>query len=87
MTPVTFADQISAGDIQSGKQRRGAVALIIVREAFDLTRPHRPQRLRPVSAWICAFSSTHNTKARSGGFRYKPTMSRTFSTTKDRGTA
>ena len=31
------------------------------------------------SAWICDFSSTHSTSARSGGFRYSPTMSRTFS--------
>src|SRR5216683_1464173 len=31
------------------------------------------------SAWIWLFSSAHNTRARSGGFRYKPTMSRTFS--------
>src|SRR5215469_8779750 len=30
------------------------------------------------STWL--FSSTHRTTARSGGFRYKPTMSRTFST-------
>src|ERR1700737_8588 len=31
-------------------------------------------------AWIWLFSSTHNTTALSGGFRYRPTMSRTFST-------
>src|SRR5215831_11417127 len=30
-------------------------------------------------AWIWLFSSTHRTSARSGGFRYSPTMSRTFS--------
>ncbi len=32
------------------------------------------------SAWICDFSSTHNTIALSGGAIYRPTMSRTFST-------
>ena len=31
------------------------------------------------SAWIWLFSSTHSTTAWSGGFRYSPTMSRTFS--------
>jgi hypothetical protein len=80
VTPVTFADHFSAGDIQSGKQRRGAVALIIVRAAFDLTGRIGNSGCVRFSAWICAFSSTHNTNARSGGFRYKPTMSRTFST-------
>ena len=31
------------------------------------------------SAWIWVFSSTHRTNALSGGFRYRPTISRTFS--------
>ncbi len=31
------------------------------------------------SAWICVFSSTHSTKACSGGLRYRPTTSTTFS--------
>ncbi len=31
-------------------------------------------------AWIWLFSSTHSTSAWSGGFRYRPTMSQTFST-------
>ncbi len=34
------------------------------------------------SAWIWVFSSTHNTKARSGGFKYRPTTSRTLATNK-----
>ncbi len=32
------------------------------------------------SAWTWVFASAHNTGARSGGFRYSPTTSRTFST-------
>jgi hypothetical protein len=32
------------------------------------------------NAWIWAFSSTQSTSAPSGGFRYRPTMSRAFST-------
>ena len=32
------------------------------------------------SAWICDFSSTHKTSARSGGAMYSPTTSRTFAT-------
>ena len=31
------------------------------------------------NAWIWDFSSTHRTNARSGGFRYSPTTSLTFS--------
>jgi hypothetical protein len=31
------------------------------------------------SAWICDFSSTSSTRARSGGLRYSPQMSWTFS--------
>jgi hypothetical protein len=31
------------------------------------------------SAWHWLFSSTHNTKALSGGFRYSPTASCSFS--------
>ena len=31
------------------------------------------------SAWIWLFSSAHSTSARSGGLRYRPTISRTFS--------
>ena len=33
-------------------------------------------------AWIWLFSSTQRTRARSGGAKYRPTMSRTFSTKK-----
>ena len=32
------------------------------------------------NSWICVFSSTQSTIALSGGFRYRPTMSLTFST-------
>src|SRR3954453_21069888 len=32
------------------------------------------------NAWICDFSSVHNTIAPSGGLRYKPTTSNTLST-------
>jgi hypothetical protein len=31
------------------------------------------------NAWTWVFSSTHNTTAASGGFRYSPTTSRTLS--------
>ena len=39
------------------------------------------EQVRPVpSAWIPLFSSTQNTTALAGGFRYSPTTSRSFST-------
>ena len=56
------------------------MALIILRSTLDLARRIGNNGCVRFRAWICAFSSTHNTKARSGGFRYKPTISRTFST-------
>ncbi len=40
---------------------------------------HRQDRRGRSNAWICDFSSTARTTARSGGFKYKPQMSWTFS--------
>jgi hypothetical protein len=44
---------------------------------LSLARPHRQHRLTAVECLIWDFSSTQSTKARSGGWRYKTTMSRT----------
>ena len=55
------------------------MALVVVRAPLDLARAHRQQRLRAVQRLNLAFSSTHSTSACSGGFMYRPTMSRTFS--------
>jgi hypothetical protein len=60
-------------DIQRGEQRRCALPHVIVRAAFDVARSQRQDRGRAIQAWICDFSSTQSTRARSGGARYRPT--------------
>ena len=80
MPAMTLADDLARRDIQRGKQRGCAMAAIVVRPALGRAERHRQHRCGAVQAWIWLFSSTLNTNARSGGARYKPTMSRTFST-------
>ena len=51
-----------------------------MRDPFDIREAHGQYRLRALKRldlWL--FSSTHSTTACSGGLRYSPTMSRTFS--------
>lgn len=57
-------DHSAGGDIKGCKQRRRAVALVIIRPFFI----GRPGCVRS-SAWIWVFSSTESTSARSGGLR------------------
>ena len=54
---------------EAREQRRGAVALVIVRAPFDLPWTHRQQRLLRSRACIWLFSSTQITSALSGGSR------------------
>src|ERR1700689_4549449 len=53
---------------------------VIVGPLLWQTGAERQNRLVRSRACTCDFSSTHSTMACSGGFRYRPTMSRTFST-------
>ena len=75
MTAVQFADHFAGGDVEGGDQRRRAMAHVVMGAPLRKTRHQRQTGLRAVQ-----FSSTHRTIARMGGSRYKPTMSRTFST-------
>src|SRR5277367_2796098 len=69
----------AGGGIEGSEQGRCAVALVIVRHggapAFFIGRPGCVRS----SAWIWLFSSTLNTSACSGGFRYSPTIASSFS--------
>ena len=56
------------------------MALVIVRAPLGDARQHGRTGCVRSSAWIWLFSSTQSTSARSGGERYRPTMSRTLST-------
>ena len=69
MTAMVFGDHFSALDVESGKQGGGAVANVVVGPSFDLAWPHGQDGLTRSRAWICGFSSTQSTKARSGGFK------------------
>ena len=52
---------------------------VVVGPPLHLARPHRQERLGPIERLDLALLVHHSTSARSGGWRYKPTMSRTFS--------
>jgi hypothetical protein len=68
--------------IQGGEQRGGAVANVVVRDAFDVAETHRQATWAACvrsSGWRWLLSSTHSTTAFSGGLRYRPTISRNFS--------
>jgi hypothetical protein len=80
MTLSALCDHLTVRDVERGEQSRRPVPDIVVGDAFRVAQPEGQDRLRPSSAWIWVFSSTHNTTALSGGFRYSPTMSRTLST-------
>ena len=69
------ADDSAVERDQGGKQRRRAVALVVV--GHGAATPFfsgSPGCVRS-SAWIWDFSSTHSTSALSGGLRYSPTTS------------
>src|SRR5437764_4618841 len=77
MARIALADHRAGGNIQGGEQRRRSMPGIVVAAPLQLTGPGNTAWLRS-SAWICDFSSTHSTKACSGGAIYSPTTSRTF---------
>jgi hypothetical protein len=63
MASIALADDPAGCDVEGGKQRGDAVAFVVVTTARRLANMGW---LRS-SAWICDFSSTHSTMARSGG--------------------
>ena len=48
MAAMTLADDLAGLHVERRKQRRGAVAAVVVRAALDLPGPHRQQRLRAI---------------------------------------
>ena len=80
MPPVAFANDLSGLHVERCEQRGGAMARIVVRAPFQLSGPHREQWLRAVQCLdLRLLVHAESTSARSGGFRYNPTISRTFS--------
>ena len=76
---LSQADDLAGPRIECGEQAGGAVGLVVVGAALDLSGAMGNSGAVRSSACICDFSSTHSASARSGGARYKPTMSRIFS--------
>jgi hypothetical protein len=63
----------SVGDVLGGKQRGGTLTHIIRRHPSTYPNPMGSIGWVRSKAWHWLFSSTHNTMASSGGFKYKST--------------
>src|SRR5712671_6693857 len=80
MPLLAEAIDFAVGRIERRKQGCGAVAFVVMGQGLAATALERQAGLGTISrAWIWLFSSTHSTRACWGGFRYKPTMSSSFS--------
>ena len=80
MTAVQLADHAAGLQFQRGKQGSRPMAFVVVRAALHLPGLQRQQRLRCGPAPESGSSRPRiSTSAWSGGFIYRPTMSRTFS--------
>ena len=79
MAPMQFADDPTGRHIERREQRGRPVAYVIMRAPLRLARPQPQDRRRAVQRLNLAFSSTDKSSARSGGLKYRPTMSRTLS--------
>jgi len=80
MSLLALGEHFSVGDVQCGKQGCRPVALIVAVTPSTYPRPIGNMGCVRSRAWIWLFSSAHKTTAFSGGLRYSPTISRTFST-------
>src|SRR5918996_1802345 len=65
------ADDLAVEDVEGGKERRGAVAFVVMGHGAGSAGVRS-------SAWIWLFSSIDSTTAWAGGSTYSPTMSSTL---------
>lgn len=68
MAPMKLTDHRARLHVERGKQHRGAVAFVVMRAPFGLSRSHRQQRLGAVPTPESAISRRHRTapRARAG---------------------
>src|SRR5215210_1150544 len=79
MLGQALAEDLPGRDVQGSKQRRGAVALVVVRHGAGLA-PHHPQRrLGAVQGMNLAILVHAQDNGLSGGLRYNSTTSRSLS--------
>ena len=65
--------------VECGEQGGGAMADVVVGNALDVAKAQRQQRLGALQRLDLAFFVDAQTSALSGGIRYSPTTSRSFS--------
>jgi len=73
------SDHCSGEHLECREQRGGAVPLVVMGHRRRAALDHGSDGWLRSSAWTEDFSSMHNTIAFSGGFRYNPTTSISFS--------
>ena len=66
---LALGQDLAVGDIERGEQRRGAMALVIVRDAVDVAEPHGQDGPGALERLDLVLSSTPSTTVWSGGFR------------------
>ena len=66
MTGFALGDDRAVEHVEGSEQSGGAVALVVVGDAFDITKP---QGKHGLGAFESLFSSTQSTTALSGGLR------------------
>ena len=66
---LALGEDLAGGDVQGGEEGGGAVAGVAVCHALDVAESDGQKGLGAPGAWIWLFSSTHSTKAWSGGWR------------------
>jgi hypothetical protein len=71
MTMARFAlgKDLAVGDIQSGKERRGPMAKVIVRDPLDVSESHRKDRLRTFEGLHLTLLVYAQNQGVSGGLR------------------
>ena len=69
MTAMQLSQHLAAGQVEGSEPTGGAVPFVVVGAAFDLSRRRGSRGAVRSNAWIWLFSSTHSTRARSGGSR------------------
>src|SRR5688572_9726369 len=80
MPGTAFSEDGAGRNIQGGKQCRRSMAHIVVGDALDISQSHRQHRLRTIESLNLALLVHTEHQCVIGRVRYKPTMSRTFST-------
>src|SRR5215213_8386191 len=80
MAGANIGDDGAPSDIERGEQVDGPVALVVMAGPLRGGGQHGQRGGGAVQRLIWGFASTANTAAASGGFMYRPTRSRIFST-------